>query len=155
MTRPTVLQHRRRARPRGYLLLESAIGGALLLAAASVAIAMVLQSRSRVSEGANRASAAALVRSKADEIASQTSCTASSTLANVGTDFPGFQWSWSAGSAASMGHSNPLLTTADAPLCEVSVTVEYPVSRGSMEDGTDGVDGNGRARLRQTKMWRP
>lgn len=140
---------------RGYLLIESAIAGALLLAAASVAIALVAQSRARITEGANRAAAAALLRSKTDEIASQTTCPASSSLANVGADFPGFQWSWTAASAAAMGNSSPLLTSTDAPLCEVAVVVEYPVPIGSVEDPTDGTANNGRARLQLAKMWRP
>ncbi len=140
---------------RGYLLIESAIAGGLLLAAIGVALALVAQARASVSSSANAASAAALLRSKADEIASQTTCPASSTLVDVGAGFPGFQWSWSAASSAAMLSSSPLLTSTDAPLCEVSVTVEYPVALRSRDDATDGVVGNGRARLHLSKMWRP
>lgn len=140
---------------RGYLLIESAIAGGLLLAAIGVALALVAQARASVSSSANGASAAALVRSKVDEIASQTTCSASSVLVDVGAGFPGFKWSWSAGSAAAMSSSSPLLTTTDAPLCEVSVTVEYPVATRSRDDATDGVANNGRARLHLSKMWRP
>jgi hypothetical protein len=144
-----------RRRRRGYLLVESAVAGGLLLAAMGVALALVAQGRARISAGAHRASAAALLRTKADEIASQTTCAATSPLVDIGGDFPGFRWSWSAASAAAMNESAPLLTSSVAPLCEVAVTVEFPVARGAFDDPSDDVADNGRARLRLRKMWQP
>ncbi|MBM4280081.1 MAG: hypothetical protein FJ137_04795 [Deltaproteobacteria bacterium] len=144
-----------RSTRRGYLLVESAVAGGLLVAAMGVALALVVQGRAAISAGSNRATAAALLRSKTDEIASQTTCNASSSLVDVGAGFAGFQWSWQAASAAAMNDSNPPLTTGDAPLCAVAVTVEYPTTKNGTEDGTDGVTGNARARLQLTKMWRP
>jgi hypothetical protein len=139
---------------RGYLLIEAAIAGGLLVVAIGVALALVVQARTSVSSSANAAAAAALLRSKVDEIASQTVCPASSPLVDVGAGFPGFRWSWSADNAAVMTASAPALTGA-APLCEVDVTVEYPVAVRSRDDASDGTVDNGRGQLRLSKMWRP
>jgi hypothetical protein len=142
-------------RRRGYLLIETAIAGGVLLAAVGVAFALVAQGRTRISAGAKRVTAAALLSSKVDELASQTSCSGSSDLVDVGGDFPGMKWSWNVGNAGAMNTSSPLLTMADAPLCEAKVVVEFPVAVKSADDASDGVPDNGRARLELGRMWRP
>lgn len=136
-----------------YLVLEAMVGGALLGAAMAITLAMLLDGRTAMSFAANRASAAALGRAKADELASSSTCVGSSALVNVGADYPGFQWSWSAANAASMTASTPALSTE--LLCDATVTLEYPAKKGSAEDRTDGAPTNGRARLVMRRMWHP
>jgi hypothetical protein len=140
-------------RPRGYLLAEAVVAGAVLASAIAIAFALIAQGRADVTYTAKRAIAAQLGRQKTDEVASGITCTSvpSGGPVSAGAQFPAFTLTWTSADITGVATSNPPVPAGK--LCRVTVTVDYPTATNGPDDNADGtVDGKGHVTF--TRMWK-
>lgn len=120
--------------PRGYLLIEAMVAGALLATLLGAAFAYIADGRAQVNEAANRAIAVSLAQDKVDELMADGSrATVEEASETPVPGYPQFKRTWEVTSASIWDQSAPPLPNSNA-LHEIRVTVSYPV-----RDGTDSV----------------
>lgn len=131
---------------RGYLLAEAMVSGAILATSIGITFALIAQAKSGQIYAAHRARATDLARTKIEELATATVCTAAGPTSFSSTVYTG---SFTVADAG--GTSVPAIPAGK--LCSAIVTVDYPAGTNSAEDLTDGTMGNAKGRVRFTKMW--
>jgi hypothetical protein len=128
--------------PRGYLLMEMMLAGAIMAVGLIAAMSHIAAARTSISLSSKRQTAMSLARAKCDEViaALPTATTNQATLVAVPGTYPGMKWMWStttlssatAGSIAAS--STPPITAAGR---EVTCTVRFPTEKKSIEDMQD------------------
>lgn len=115
-------------KPRGYIMLEAVISGGLLAVALGTTMSLIAAYRVEVTMAARRAEASSLAMAVADELMARTHTTGSQALAPV-PGHAGFRSGFTIANAGLAASSTPPLAALDG-LHKITVTVEYPSSRG-------------------------
>jgi hypothetical protein len=139
--------------PRGYLLMEMMLAGAIMAVGLIAAMDHIIAARVSVSMSSKRQTAMSLARAKCDAIvASLPTATADqTTLISIGTSYPGMKWSWSTVDPTNNAMSTPAITATSK---EVTCTVEFPTEKKSIEDMAGSAstsDGYGQTTIKQ--LW--
>lgn len=127
---------RRPGRRRGYLLIEAAVGGALLSVILASSLSLLADARVMGAYAARRNSAIRLARTKMDEfvgapdLALVTPATQTSTLVNA-VDFPGIKWAWTITEVTTTYAGNSPNGLGATQIFDVVVTVTYPTATGT------------------------
>ena len=138
-------------KPRAYLLIEVAIGGALLAVSLGFAASLLASARAQVTGASHQGVAVGLARGKLDELATQAACGGGFATVAVGAPFTSFTWQATVTTSGVNANSAPVIP-AGVVMCDAVVTVKYPVPKGSTPDMTDNVK-DGFGRIVAERMW--
>ena len=132
--------------PRGYLLIEALVAGAVISLTLLSALTFVAQARVEAKGAGNRAQAIQLARGQAELMASAlpTNALSQGSLPVVG--MPGFDMEFTTATTSLAGV--PTLDTRD-----LTVIVEYPCAKGSREDNEAQPANDGRATVTVHRTW--
>lgn len=131
--------------PRGYLLAEAMVAGAILASAIGITFSFIADSKSGQIYANHRSRAVDVARTKLEELATATVCTPASASFTQGP------YSGTFAVADAGGTSTPPIVSGD--LCSATVSVDYPAADRSSEDQTDGTVNNHKGRVTFTRMW--
>ena len=138
-------------KPRGYLLLEAMIAGAVVAVTLLIALDFAAKSRADTSAAGQRQVASTLARAQTDTIISALpTATADQVAFAAVAGMPGLRMKWTTTTDAVLGTlSTPPIAT---PIKQVTVTVEYSVPIGSAEDLRAGAK-DGKAEIVAHQTW--
>jgi type II secretory pathway pseudopilin PulG len=123
-------------RRRGYLLIEAAVGGALLSVVLASTLSLLADARVQGSYAARRTMAIRLARTKMDEfvgapdLAAVTPATQTITAVDA-IDYPGIKWEWAITDSTSTYAALSPQGLGATQVFDLTVKVTYPTSTGT------------------------